>query len=366
MEFLIFVFFGLPTILVSIDFLKFIITGKRLYNKTLIRILGSIVVIALPLFYLILIDTKTNDCCTTSATFSPDHKLTIYTFILLSVASYLYSSYKKVIVSPIIEILVNSILLGGIVLNIFIAIHINEFIWLFGNLPIILLFLLELINNQKQFLIYAEHIDKQENSIIKKWAWKILGMKIIFKIPFLLVLCLPILIIITGFLLLFGQKPDALIKTFTDTYKHGFSQLDHMCYNVECGGHFLCSVAAKGHKNIVKPIRYGERRGKAILCNRQLLISNAFEELIEQKLPKTHKIIRHNYNKVGNIVHRHYHIFDNKPIANLTYILMKPLEWCFLTILYMFDQNPENRIARQYLNQKHRKHINHIYSKKSS
>jgi len=36
---------------------------------------------------------------------------------------------------------------------------------------------------------------------------------------------------------------------------------------------------------------------------------------------------------------------------------MKPLEWVFLFTLYLFDQNPENRIAKQYLSQKDRQEI---------
>lgn len=363
--FFFFILFGLPTFLILIDFLIYLFTGKRLINKPLIHVIDIIVIIGLPLLYLIFIDTNTNDCCKNTATFSPDHKLTLYFLIILTIISYLYSSYKKTIISPIIEVLINSILLGGILLNIFIAIQINNIICIVGNLPIILLFILELIKNQKQFIEYAEHIDKQENTLIKKWAWQILSMKSIFKFPILLVFCIPILTVITGFLLLFGQKPDSIIRVFTDTYEYGFSQLDYMCNNVECGGHFLCSVAAKGHKNIVKPTRLGERGGKPILCNRQLLISNAFEELIEQKFPKMHKIIRRNYNKVGNVIHKHYHIFNNKTIADLTYVLMKPLEWCFLVTLYTFDKNPENRIAKQYLNPKHKKHINSASTQKS-
>ncbi|MBL0081928.1 MAG: hypothetical protein IPP37_05630 [Saprospiraceae bacterium] len=104
-------------------------------------------------------------------------------------------------------------------------------------------------------------------------------------------------------------KPDSLIRAFTDTYHHGFSQLDHLCENVACGGHFLCSVGANGHPKIVKPIRYGERNGRKIICTRQLLISNAFEELVQEKCPLVHKIIRHNYNKVGRLIQvlRHFH-----------------------------------------------------------
>ena len=35
--------------------------------------------------------------------------------------------------------------------------------------------------------------------------------------------------------------------------------------------------------------------------------------------------------------------------ADITYLIMKPLEWLFLVVLYLFDEKPENRICRQYL-----------------
>ena len=35
-------------------------------------------------------------------------------------------------------------------------------------------------------------------------------------------------------------------------------------------------------------------------------------------------------------------------LADIIYFLMKPLEWLFLLVLYLFDTNPENRIAVQY------------------
>ncbi|GAO42672.1 hypothetical protein FPE01S_01_16870 [Flavihumibacter petaseus NBRC 106054] len=164
-------------------------------------------------------------------------------------------------------------------------------------------------------------------------------------------------------LLLFGQQPDSFIRAFTDTYKHGLSQWDYQCDNVECGGHYLCSVAAKGHPGIVKPVRRGVRNGNPILCNRQLLISNAFEELIQEKLPFLHRPIRHHYNKVGDVIHRYYGIFNIRVVADIVYILMKPLEWLFLLTLYTFDRKPENRIARQYLSRKDRDLIRQSESK---
>ena len=86
-----------------------------------------------------------------------------------------------------------------------------------------------------------------------------------------------------------------------------------------------------------------------IICNRPLLISNAFEELIQERLLGIHQIIRRIYNKVGDLVHRYYGIFNNKYVSDLVYIAMKPFEWMFLLTLYLFDQKPENRIAKQYL-----------------
>jgi hypothetical protein len=84
------------------------------------------------------------------------------------------------------------------------------------------------------------------------------------------------------------------------------------------------------------------------------LVANAFEELLQQKLPKAHKVIRHQYNKVGNTIHRHYHVFNNKFVSDIIYVLMKPLEMFFLLTLYTFDKRPENRIAKQYLNKSDR------------
>ena len=57
-------------------------------------------------------------------------------------------------------------------------------------------------------------------------------------------------------------------------------------------GHYLCTVSVKGHKNIVKPLRAGIRHGERITVNRQLLIANAFENVIEERVPKCHKVIR--------------------------------------------------------------------------
>lgn len=354
----IFIIFCLPSLLLAIDFIKFLITGTRLYNTGPARVLEIAGMVLFPVLYLYFFDEKTNDCCSDSAAFSPNHKLTIYFLIALCAIVYFYSGYKKKMASPVVEVLINSILLFGFVFNIFISIQVGSQLSLIGNIPVGILFIFRLIENHKVFLAFAQNVPSVPSNLFEKISFKVLTLQPLAKFPVLLVLCLPILTIITSLLLLFGQQPDSIVRAFTDTYKHGFSKLDYLCDNVQCGGHFLCSVAAKGHKRIVHPIRYGERNGSKIICNRQLLIANAFEEMLEQKSPKAHKFIRHNYNKVGSTIHRHYHIFNNKIVADLVYILMKPIEIFFLLAIYSFDQKPENRIAKQYLSKRDRRLLN--------
>ena len=351
-----FILLLIPSLFVLVDFIYLLLKGKRLYGSAFYIVLDFVIMLLLPFLFLIAIDENVNDCCSDSAVFSPDHKLTVYVLISFILLAYFYSRLKNKIQSPIIEVLINSILIIGVIFNAFIIYQIN-FVSIFANYAIIMILLMELIENQKLFREESESSFQASTNKFEKGAWEILNLSPLIKFPVLLITCLPILFLLSSFLLLFGQKPDSIIRSFTDTYKQGFSQLDYMCDNVECGEHFLCSVAANGHKKIVHPNRYGERRGNKIICNRQLLISNAFEELLQQNLPKSHKIIRHNYNKVGNVIHKHYSIFNNKFVSDIIYVLMKPLEWVFLFTLYLFDQNPENRIAKQYLSQKDRQEI---------
>ncbi|MDJ1501889.1 DUF6688 domain-containing protein [Xanthocytophaga agilis] len=355
-----FIFLSLPSLLLIIDFIWYLTKKKRLLGTLLVRILEIVSMLGLPLLYIAVLDFDLkNDCCGDSATFSPEHRLSIYLLIVLCTIAYFYASYRTHIAPPILEVTVNILLLIAIILNILMLFHLNE-AWLgpIGNLPVILLCMHMLIKNHQLFLDYAQTMKNNSKHGIEKIAWMILSMPLLSKVPVLLVLSLPLLVILSAILLLFGQKQDSFIRAFTDTYKHGFSQLDYMCENVTCGGHFLCSVAAKGHPELVKPQRLGVRQNAPILCNRQLLVANAFEELIQEKMPATHRLIRHGYNKVGDVVHKYYSIFNNRYVADTIYILMKPLEWLFVTVLYTFDLKPENRIAQRYLSQEHRKQLN--------
>ena len=156
---------------------------------------------------------------------------------------------------------------------------------------------------------------------------------------------IPLLIAIIIVLLLFGQQPDSIIKMFTETAEWTLSQRIPPP-RLDGGGHYLCTVAACGDENVVKPLRAGKRNNQLIIVNRQLLIANAFEDLIAERTPGLHKVIRKTYDRYGLPISKY---ITTKRRSNVVYFMMKPLEWLFLFILYTFDIKPENRIHRQYL-----------------
>ena len=185
---------------------------------------------------------------------------------------------------------------------------------------------------------------KIQNNVILNFLDKILSNSRLWPI-YALVLMLPLLGIIIAILLLFGQAPDSVIKAWTETADWTLS-LKEAPQNIYYDEHYLCTVAAGGHKKIVKPIRRGIRHGHEVIVNRQLCIANAFEQILEEKTPRFHKLVRGIYDRYGFPIAR---LIKSKWMADIIYILMKPLEWIFLIVIYMTDVHPENRIATQYM-----------------
>ncbi len=159
-----------------------------------------------------------------------------------------------------------------------------------------------------------------------------------------LIFLIPILLLSTIILILLGQDSNSLMKVFTETTTWAFSQkmhppiLDHQ-------GHYLCTVAAKGDPAIVKPLRLGKRHGNIIIVNRQLQVANAFEQILSDLSPTIHRYVRYCYDQYGfNISIR----INSVKASNVTYIVMKPLEYLFIFFLYTFYVEPEKKISKQY------------------
>ena len=176
-----------------------------------------------------------------------------------------------------------------------------------------------------------------------RWLHRLLGSAIHW--PWLALLAaVPLLGVAVAVLLLFGQEPDSILRAWTETA--GWSLSEKVALpNVQTNEHYLCTVAAGGHRRLVKPLRPGVRRGHCVVVNRQLCVANAFEQLLEERTPRFHRLVRGLYDRLGYPIARH---IRSPYVADAIYIVMKPAEWMFLTVLYLFDRKPENRIAVQY------------------
>ena len=281
------VIMGIIPVLTFVDFLSLLFSRERVF-KGLKNVLPLVMLAPIAVMFLDL--GVKNDCCGDSAIFSPEHRLSTTVLILICVAAFFYSAYRKRLAPPLMEVIANCFLIIGVVMDLLVGLQLREAeCWYFGIIPVAGQFLLVLMENH--FMAINSLNDAEapaENGFIK------VCRRIVFspawqKIPLLILLCLPLLIVLVAVLLLFGQRPDSLVRAFTDTYKHGFSKLDYQCAGVVCDG-----------------------------------------------------------------IHHYYGVFDKAWVSNTIYILMKPLEWLFVIILYLGDRDPETRIAQQYLHRDHR------------
>ncbi|MCB0516794.1 MAG: DUF6688 family protein [Chitinophagales bacterium] len=200
------------------------------------------------------------------------------------------------------------------------------------------------------YLIYKTTTQEINDAFEKTYSNKILNYLNTFLAkkssnPFwIVVLMFPVFFITTLLLILFGQDANSIVKAFTDTTTWRLSQQIHPPI-LDHKGHYLCTVATLGHPKIVKPIRFGKRNGGRIIVNRQLLIANAFEEMIQDLSPRLHYKIRTIYDQYGYNLSKK---INTTFLSSITYILMKPLEWIFLIFLYLICNKPEQKINKQY------------------
>ena len=278
---------------------------------------------------------------------------TVFSILGLGIISYILLRVKKLKLPPLIIVVAMA---GIFICSIYMIIWIiqlskniiEEFIW---GIPYLVLFPLNYILCSIRAEIEIMKKYKQENIERKQFKNKFLDKcsKLLYNIdnwPILaIVFAIPLVVILICILVLFGQRPDEAIKAFLETSDWTLSTKispPPITYDA----HYLCTVSLRGHKNLVKPIRMGIRHGEKIVVNRQLCIANAFEDLIKEKMPRFHHFIRYIYDKYGYPLSKH---INTSIEADITYILMKPLEWIFLIVLYTFDVKPENRIATQYI-----------------
>lgn len=290
------------------------------------------------------------------APFAGHHAISLLTFFLLHHIALLGVWIKGRNLPPLTLVLMLSVLFIGCIINVTVVFqlisHHTESIDAYkGNDGTRLLLPAPLLNLLISILLITKVV-KEERRLARQRTFKNSFLRYsnsllagrYHEAIWALLLLLPVWFIITLILILLGQDFNSLVKVFTDTTTWTFSQkmhpppLDHR-------GHYLCTVAARGHPKLVKPVRVGIRHGRPAIINRQLMIANAFEEWIQDLAPAFHQVIREFYDQYGyNLSQK----INSVKASNFTYTVMKPLEWTFLLVLYLFCINPEARIQKQY------------------
>ena len=283
---------------------------------------------------------------------------TVLAIFILGLVSYLLIRRKKLNLPPLIIVCaISGIIICSIYMIIFmIQINVEDLFtrYIFYGIPYLLIFPVNYILCSIRAIIDVIQRYKEKNLQSKEYENKFLNKcsQIIYDTdnwPILaVVLTIPLTAILICILVLLGQRPDEAIRAFLETSDWNLSQKVSPP-SVQYDAHYLCTVAVSGHEKLVKPTRVGIRRGEKIIVNRQLCIANAFEDLIQEKTPRFHHFIRYIYDKYGFPLAEH---IKTAWQADITYIIMKPLEWIFLMVLYIFDKKPENRIATQYIGRK--------------
>lgn len=288
--------------------------------------------------------------------FGDKHILSLLFYFIAFNVSVLLIWLKGIKLPPLTQVLSFSFLIIGTIISLFVILQVSEHntesidmydktdhILFFIIAPVVSLFVsisliiqtvtnTMIVANQKTYS--NQYLNKLNQFFSQKSNLPLWGI----------IMIIPLLLVITIILILFGQDSNSLIKVFTETTTWRFSQQMHPPI-LDHKGHYLCTVAASGNPAIVKPLRLGKRNGNTIIVNRQLLIANAFEEMIQDFSPKLHLFIRRNYDHYG------YNLslkINTNLRSNFTYLIMKPLEWMFLFCLYLFCEKPEERIGRQY------------------
>lgn len=288
--------------------------------------------------------------------FGEKHHYTLLVYFLMYHIALFILWTKENRLPPLVLALSMSIVLIGIVLNVMISIQVighdrsvipytyedPNIAYEFLLFPILslLIGILILVKSLKVEHIHAKN-RAYSNTFLNKCN-QLLANHLLFCGA--IIITVPLVVLIAIVLLLFGQDYNSITKAFTETATWTFSQhLPPPPKNHQ--GHYLCTVAASGSPNVVKPLRKGNRHGYLIMVNRQLLVANAFEELVQELSPRAHRVIRVNYDKYGYDLCRH---ITTAQRANLIYILMKPLEWFFLVSLYLTFIKPEDKIRKHY------------------
>ena len=222
--------------------------------------------------------------------FSREHMLTLLVLFAVGVVSYAFLKRKKETAAPLAKVLAMAGAYIGIGVNVLILIQLlgvlshnqlfmnmvpfDVLLMMLVPLNYIILTVVELVSvvrlqnrqlkEERQEWEEEERPERSASDSGGPYKSRLLNdcSRILEKSDqwafYALLLTLPLLCVITVILLLFGQRPDSAIRVFTETSDWTLST-EISPPEVMVDAHYLCTVALRGHRGLVRPVRMGLR-----------------------------------------------------------------------------------------------------------
>jgi hypothetical protein len=111
------------------------------------------------------------------------------------------------------------------------------------------------------------------------------------------------------------------------------------------GDCYVASAAAHGHRMVVRSQLCPTSAGTLVPVNRQLRVLKAAELTILALAPALHRQLRNVYDRLGPLAARH---LANPYLADVVYLLLKPVEWCSWLVLVWLLGPQRQVIGRLY------------------
>jgi hypothetical protein len=196
---------GFPTLLVIIDFFYFIDRDQRLLRWGTAALEIMILVVPLVLLRVLEVECRLR---LGQALFDPAYGGFFYSLIVLCQLAYFYCSFRKRMSPPLVEVIINCLLLTGIALNIVIAARTGSVAGIFFIcLPATMLLIMMLVNNHRMLIYTLEDVDagSMEPALrgrLSSACLYLLQMRPVGKFLLLMTLCLPVLLLLIKILIL--------------------------------------------------------------------------------------------------------------------------------------------------------------------
>lgn len=293
-------------------------------------------------------------------TFNIEYSLAFLIPQALSVVCYFLSRMYKHTCGPLLVVIMPAMLLVGIICNVLLLIHMCMFFLLCITLgwliifPALMVFTYYSIIQSGAYMI-AEIYNLLEIARTDKllaeeypiWLQKIISIYYGENNVLAQLIIAPLLICAGNYFihLIYREDVNEFMSFICTSADELVSTQGGGVFDSGGGSDYLVTIAAHGNPKMVKPLFVGKRHGRKIKVTRQLQVCNAFEQIMEEHIPRIHKPLRKFYDWLQIPIHKWKH---NRLLANCLFLFFVPLQKVFFLTLILVDKNPFTRINKQY------------------